>query len=109
MRPVGGRKVRYQGDRQFQTRILQPSHAVPIATIARSDEWSGRSAIAPSVKLLAALKKKARDQNGGLRREPELPQQEEVVLSSPLADSEFDAAPDDAAADTWHAAALNRP
>src|SRR5260370_41771770 len=103
MRPVGGRKVRYQGDRQFQTRILEPSHAVPIARIARSDEWSGRSAIAPSVKLLAALKKKARDQNGGLRREPELPQKKGVVLSSPLADSEIYAGPDEGDAHTSQA------
>jgi type IV secretion system protein VirD4 len=108
MRPVRARKVRYYEDPQFLSRILKPSHAVPIANIARSDEWSGRSAIAPSVKLLAALKKKTRDQNGGLRREPELPQQEEVVLSSPLADSEFDAAPDEGDADVLQAAALNR-
>jgi type IV secretion system protein VirD4 len=108
MRPVRARKVRYYEDPQFQSRILEPSHALPIAKIARSDEWSGRSAIAPSVKLLAALKKKVRDQNGGLRREPELPQQEEVVLSSPLADSEFDAAPDEGDADALQAVALNR-
>lgn len=108
MRPVRARKVRYYEDPQFQTRILKPSHALPIAKIARSDEWSGRSAIAPSLELLAALKKKVRDQNGGLRREPELPQQEEVVLSSPLADSEFDAAPDEGDADALQAVAMNR-
>jgi type IV secretion system protein VirD4 len=108
MRPVRARKVRYYEDPQFQSRILKPSHALPIAKIARSDEWSGRSAISPSLELLAALKKKVRDQNGGLRREPELPQQEEVVLSSPLADSEFDAAPDEGDADALQAVALNR-
>jgi type IV secretion system protein VirD4 len=106
MRPVRARKVRYYEDPQFQSRILKASHVVPIAKIARSDEWSGRSAIAPSAKLLAALKKKARDQNGGLRREPELPQQEEIVLTSPLA--ECDAAPDEGDADAVQAAALNR-
>src|SRR5580692_10388451 len=37
MRPVRARKVRYYEDPQFQSRILKPSHAVPIAKIARSD------------------------------------------------------------------------
>ena len=106
--PVRARKVRYYEDRQFQSRILKPSHAVPIAKIVRSDEWSGRAPIRPSAKLLAALKNKVRDQNGGLRREPALPQQEEVVLTSPLAEREFDAAPDEGDADALQAAALSR-
>jgi type IV secretion system protein VirD4 len=75
---------------------------------ARSDEWSGHAPILPSAKLLAALKSKVRDQDGGLRREPELPQQEEVVLTSPLAEREFDAAPDEDDTDAVQAAALNR-
>jgi type IV secretion system protein VirD4 len=108
VRPVRARKVRYYEEPEFQSRILKPPRAVPIDKIARSDEWSGRSAIAPSVKLLAALKKKVRDQNGGIRREPELPQQEEVVLSSPLAEYEFDAARDEGDADAVQAMALNR-
>ena len=107
VRPVRARKARYYEDPQFQSRILKPSRAVPIGKIARSDEWSGHAPILPSVKLLTALKNKARDQNGGLRREPELPQQEEVVLTSPLAESEFDA-PDEGDADAVQAAAMNR-
>ena len=108
VRPVRARKVRYYEDPQFQSRILKPSRAVPIDMIARSDEWSGHAPIPPSVKLLAALKNKVRDQNGGIRREPELPQQEEVVAKAPLAENEFDAAPDEGDADAVQAAALNR-
>jgi type IV secretion system protein VirD4 len=108
MRPVRARKVRYCEDPQFQSRILKPPYALPIAKIARSDEWSGHAPISPSVKLLAKLKSKVRDQNGGLRREPELPQQEEVVLTPPLTEYELDAAPDDGDADAVQAAALNR-
>jgi type IV secretion system protein VirD4 len=74
----------------------------------RPDEWSGHSPIPPSAKLLAALNKKVRDQNGGIRREPELPQHEEVVLKSPSVDSEFDAGPDDSDSDAVQASALNR-
>ena len=75
---------------------------------ARSEEWSGHAPIPPSARLLAVLKNKVRDQNGGLRREPELPQQEEVVVNAPLAENEFDAAPDESDADAVQASALNR-
>lgn len=104
--PVRARKVRYYEDPQFQSRILKPSHAVPIAKFARSDEWSGCAPIVASVKLLTALKTKVRDENGGLRREPELPHQEEVVVKAPLAENEFDAAPDED--DAVQTTALNR-
>jgi type IV secretion system protein VirD4 len=106
--PVRARKVRYYEDPQFQRRVLKPSRAVPINLSARPDEWSGHAPIPPSVKLLAALARKVRDQNGGIRREPELPQQEEVVVNAPLAENEFDAAPDESDADVVQAASLNR-
>jgi type IV secretion system protein VirD4 len=106
--PVRARKVRYYEDPQFQRRILKPSRAVPIDLVLRPDEWSGHAPIPPSVKLLAALTNKRRDQNGGIRREPELPQNEEVVLNAPLADNEFDTAPDEGDADAVQAASLNR-
>ena len=108
VRPVRARKVRYYEDPQFQSRILKPSRAVPTDMTARSEEWSGHAPIPPSAKLLAVLKNKVRDQNGGIRREPELPQQEEVVVNAPLAQNEFDAAPDESDADAVQAASLNR-
>ncbi len=106
--PVRARKVRYYEDPQFQRRILKPSRAVPIDLIIRPDEWSGHAPISPSVKLLAAPTNKRRDHNGGIRREPELPQHEGVVLNAPLADNEFDAAPDEGDTDAVQAASLNR-
>jgi type IV secretion system protein VirD4 len=106
--PIRARKVRYYEDPQFQSRILKPSCDVPIDRVRRSDGWSGRAPIPPSVKLLSALKNKARDQNGGIRREPELPQQEDVVVKAPLAENEFDAAPDEGDAEAVQASALNR-
>lgn len=106
--PIRARKVRYYEDPQFQSRILKPSRVLPVELIMRPDEWSRHSPIPPSAKLLAALNKKVRDQNGGIRREPELPQHEEVVLKSPLVDSEFDAGPDDSDSDAVQASALNR-
>jgi type IV secretion system protein VirD4 len=103
---VRARKVRYYEDPQFQSRILKPSRAVPIDLVMQPDEWSGHAPIPPSATLLAVLTKKRRDQNGGIRREPELSQQEEVVLTTPLAD--YDTQPDEGDTDAVQAAALNR-
>jgi type IV secretion system protein VirD4 len=108
LHPIRARKVRYYEDPQFQRRILKPSYVMRIDRVARSDEWSGRAPIPPSVELFTALKSKARDQNGGIRREPELPQQEEVVVNAPLAENEFDAAPDESDTEAVQASALTR-
>ena len=106
--PVRARKVRYYEDPQFQRRILKPSRTGLVSLIAQPDEWSGRTPIPPSIELLAALKRKIRDPNGGIRRRPELPQHEEIVITAPLAENEFDAVPDEGDADAVQATALNR-
>ena len=93
--PVRARKVRYYEDPQLQRRIFKPSCTGPVTAVAQPDDWSGRMPIPPSAKLLAALKHKVRDPNGGIRREPELPQHEDVVIEAPLAENEFDAGPEE--------------
>ncbi|WFT96982.1 conjugal transfer protein TraG [Bradyrhizobium barranii] len=106
--PLRARKVRYYEDPQLQRRILKLSRTKPVSSTTRSDEWSGQKPIPPSAELLAALRNKTRDPNGGIRREPELPQHEEVVISSPLAENEFDTAPDDGDAEVVQATVLSR-
>ena len=106
--PVRARKVRYYEDPQFQRRISNPSRIGLVTSLAHPDEWSGRTAIPPSIELLAALQRRARDANGGIRREPELPQHEEVVIKAPLAENEFDAVPDEGDTDALQATALSR-
>jgi type IV secretion system protein VirD4 len=106
--PVRAHKVRYYEDPQFQRRISKPSRIGPLTLVAQPDEWSGRTAIPPSIELLAALKRRARDANGGIRREPELSQHEEVVIKAPLVDNEFDAGPDEGDTDALQATALSR-
>ena len=69
---------------------------------------SGRPQIPPSAELLAKVTRRSRDPNGGIRREPELPQHEDVVIGAPLAENEFDAAPDDGDTDAVQARALSR-
>jgi type IV secretion system protein VirD4 len=107
--PVRARKVRYYEDPQFQHRILKPSLMVPGSFATQPDDWSTRTPIPPSQELLAVLKPKTRDANGGHRREPELPQPDELVITSPCAETEFDAHPDDSDgdADAVQARALN--
>jgi len=56
----------------------------------------------------AALKRRYRDPNGGIRREPELPQHEEVVIKAPLVDNEFDPGPDEGDTDALQASGLSR-
>ena len=103
--PVRARKVRYYEDPQLQRRILKPLHT---AAVAQPDDWSGCMPIPPSAKLLAALKSNVRDPNGGIRREPELPQHEDVVIKAPLAENEFDAGPEEEDGNAVQATALNR-
>src|SRR5262249_39422217 len=107
--PVRANKVRYYEDPQFQHRILKPSFMVPGSFATQPDDWSTRTPIPPSQELLEVLKPKARDPNGGHRREPELPQPDELVITSPRAETEFDTHPDDgdADADAVQARALN--
>jgi hypothetical protein len=85
--PVRARKARYFEDPQLQHRILKPSGAVPIDWVARPDEWSRQAPIRPSIKFLFALTNKARDQNSGIRREPDLPQHEDVVVKALVAEA----------------------
>jgi type IV secretion system protein VirD4 len=58
--------------------------------------------------LLAGAKRKVRDPDGGIRREPELPQQEEVVISAPLAENEFETQADGGDADVLQEKRLRR-
>lgn len=106
--PVRATKVRYYEDPQFQQRLLRPPRPEPITLPARQDDWSSRAPIPPSINLLTQRKGRGDDPNGGLRREPELPQNEEVVIKAPLAEHEFDAGPDDGDADAIQAQAMNR-
>jgi type IV secretion system protein VirD4 len=46
--------------------------------------------------------------NGGIRREPELPQHEEIAVRAPSRESEFDAGPDEPDAEAIQASALSR-
>ena len=86
---------------------MRPAGNAPVFLVAHQDDWSVRAPIAPSAELLTALKRKARDPNGGHSREPELPQNEKLVINSPRSEIEFDTDSDNADADAVQARSLN--
>jgi type IV secretion system protein VirD4 len=90
--PIRARKARYYQDRRLQARILAPPQLGPASLAHRvdpplmsHDDWAGRVAPAPA----------PRDDdpdNGGFRREPELPDHEAVAPAPLSRGGEFDVA-----------------
>ena len=99
--PIRAQKARYYEDRQLNARILAPpilSEDMPVRSkSACSDDWSGRSPItAPAPPSGKATDDE--DTDGGVRREPELPEHEEIAPDPKPAREEFadlDEEPDD--------------
>lgn len=106
--PVRAKKARYFEDPQLKRRLLDPPHKPSRRPASRSDDWSGRRSIEPSAAMLRALRGRRDDPNGGVRREPELPEHEEIVRETPLAEREFDDGLEDADPETVQASALSR-
>jgi type IV secretion system protein VirD4 len=84
--PIRAKKARYYEDPELKARILPPA---ALATSKRSEpppakhDWTGAAvaAAAPATEDLA---------NSGIRREPELPDHEEIVPEPPRPIHEFD-------------------
>ncbi|PPQ40857.1 conjugal transfer protein TraG [Rhodopila globiformis] len=97
--PIRAKKARYYEDVELKARILQPpelsSHAPDpprVETVpndARGD-WAGAVIVQP---LQADTEDPA---NGGIRREPELPEHEDIAPSTPRAVNEFELIDEDA-------------
>ncbi|HZF43957.1 MAG TPA: conjugal transfer protein TraG [Sphingomonadaceae bacterium] len=87
--PVRAKKARYYEDPQLKRRILAPPEPTPTSPGLRSappkpDDWTDRV-------VQSAPESEADDANAGLRREPELPDHEEVVREpAPAPANEFD-------------------
>ena len=76
LHPIRARKARYYEDGRFTERVLSPPNEAPHEP--RPDDWSNLPVQAPAADLVAALKKED-EANGGLRREPELPDHVAIV------------------------------
>lgn len=81
--PIRAKKARYFEDARFTERILPAPDPGTAATSPRPDDWSGLARKASDVALgQAVTDSEATDEgeaNSGLRREPELPDQGEIV------------------------------
>jgi type IV secretion system protein VirD4 len=96
--PIRAKKARYYEDPQLRTRILPPpkpsrsaesaSHS-PTTHAAHAEDWAGLIVAAPPVQS-------DDPDNAGIRREPELPEHEEIAPEPRQPAQEFELADDDA-------------
>ncbi|WP_311030989.1 conjugal transfer protein TraG [Mesorhizobium koreense] len=108
--PIRATKARYYEDAQFKERILTPPDppAHPTAEQQGSDDWSRRvvTVAKASAESAAAGDVDGDPANAGIRREPELPEHEEIVASPRPPEQEFDLLDDEPDIDAAKARAL---
>ena len=87
--PIRAQKVRYFLDAQLKARIQKPPIVKASAPVspAGTDDWSSLQPVAPPQG--AGTKKPADNADGGIRREPEIPQHEDVAPDLPFPREEF--------------------
>ncbi|MCC5777962.1 conjugal transfer protein TraG [Nitratireductor sp. B36] len=109
--PIRATKARYYEDARFQERILTPPDlvAAPLAPSPSTDDWSGRVVAAESRSATDAADGTEGDPaNAGIRREPELPSQEEIVAPPPSPEQEFEFLDDEPDVDAAKARAMRQ-
>ena len=95
--PIRAKKARYFEDPRFAERILPPPQPAATRPATSPDDWSALPPRTPSPKLQAEAEKAADKANGGLRREPELPDHVSIVkeTAEPQPSQEFAMIDDD--------------
>ncbi len=107
--PIRATKARYFEDARLQGRILTPPDlsAAPLAPSPSTDDWSGRVVAAESRSTTDAADGTEGDPaNAGIRREPELPEHEEIVAPPPSPEQEFEFLDDEPDVDAAKAKAM---
>ena len=87
--PIRGRKVRYFEDPALQRRIFPPAKSTPVDAKIGEEVWSRRHRIPTASALEAPAATAGMDEDGGVRREPDLPEHEEII-PSPSPANEFE-------------------
>src|SRR5690606_28577338 len=108
--PIRATKARYFEDARLQERILTPPDlvAAPLAPSRSTDDWSGRVVAAESRSATNAADGADGDPaNAGIRREPELPEHEEIVAPPPP-EQEFEFLDDEPDVDAAKARAMRQ-
>ena len=89
--PIRAKKARYYEDIRLTERLLPPSqHGNTQSVSSPSDDWSRSSAPVANQEASSSSGSGIDDPaNGGIRREPELPQHEEILPAQATARAEF--------------------
>jgi type IV secretion system protein VirD4 len=100
--PIRAKKARYFEDKRLIERVLPPPTLTSKPAPSKPDNWSALALQKPSAALLAEIVKTEDMANGGVRREPELPDHVAIVRETTTAPAheEFaviDDEPEDAA------------
>ena len=114
--PIRAKKARYFEDERFRDRIVPPVklHAASVPPDMRNDDWSGlRKPIVNIAKPESTVQSETAETiddqaNGGIRREPELLQHEEVISEPGPAKAEFEFADDETDDEVQRATALRK-
>ena len=109
--PIRAKKARYYEDPRLAERVLPPPAISKRSGVAASDDWSRLPApiINPGQEISSSGGAHIADPaNGGIRREPELPQHEEIVPKQAKAMPEFTFAEEDPDDDAVRARALRQ-
>ena len=107
--PIRATKARYFEDARFQERIIAPPDpaANPAPANPASDDWSGRVVTATQAASASANGTGDGDPaNAGIRREPELPEHEEIVAPPRPPEEAFDVLDDEPDVDAAKARAM---
>ena len=104
--PIRATKARYFEDARLQERIITPPALATVTAPASSDDWSGRIVAAAGSSMIAAGSGDGDPANAGIRREPELPEHEEIVAPPPSPAQEFELLDDDPDVDAAKANAM---
>jgi len=104
--PVRARKVRYFLDAQLKARVIPPPDAAATTFRARTptDDWSALAPIAAPAQ--EAVSGGAGDEDGGLKRAPELAEHEDAAPQRASPEPDFPNLDDDSDADAARARAL---
>ncbi len=90
--PIRAKKVRYYEDVRFNERTSAPPDPSQTTLLVRSDTWADR-VVAPASKRREDRSRPFEDSaNGGIRRQPDLPEHEDIVKQprEPAPSKEFD-------------------
>jgi type IV secretion system protein VirD4 len=108
--PIRAKKARYYEDGQLQGRILPPPTQVAVTTVdgkaekpipAAKDDWQGAVVAPPATDTEDPA-------NAGIRREPELPEHEDIITAPRKPAQEFDLPDDEADDDAQRLRVLQR-